>query len=45
MTKYKKKPVVIEAIRFIGSNHEEIREFIGQNILCSDLSIVISTLE
>lgn len=45
MTKYKKKPVVIEAIRFIGSNYEEIREFIGQNTLCSDLNIVISTLE
>ncbi|HGR3810955.1 TPA: hypothetical protein ACL4TM_001595 [Streptococcus pneumoniae] len=45
MTKYKKKPVVIEAIRFIGSNYEEIREFIGENILCSDLSIVIPTLE
>ncbi|MGP0494775.1 hypothetical protein ACTRVH_09420 [Streptococcus pneumoniae] len=45
MTKYKKKPVVIEAIRFIGSNYEEVREFIGQNTLCSDLSIVISTLE
>lgn len=45
MTKYKKKPVVIEAIRFIGSNYEEIREFIDQNTLCSDLSIVISTLE
>ena len=43
--KYRKKPVVIEAIRFIGSNYEEIREFIGQNTLCSDLSIVISTLE
>ncbi|SNE56089.1 phage protein [Streptococcus pneumoniae] len=45
MTKYKKKPVVIEAIRFIGSNYEEIREFIGENTLCSDLSIVIPTLE
>ena len=45
MAKYKTKPVVIEAIRFIGSNYEEIREFIGQNTLCSDLSIVISTLE
>ncbi|EID30407.1 hypothetical protein HMPREF1110_1732 [Streptococcus mitis SK579] len=43
--KYRKKPVVIEAIRFIGSNYEEIREFIGQNTLCSDLSIVIPTLE
>lgn len=45
MTKYKKKPVVIEAIRFIGSNYEEIREFIGRNTLCSDLSIVIPMLE
>lgn len=45
MAKYKKKPVVIEAIRFVGSNYEEIREFIGKNTLCSDLSIVIPTLE
>ncbi|AER21682.1 hypothetical protein SSUST1_1326 [Streptococcus suis ST1] len=45
MVKYKKKPVVIEAIRFTGSNYEEIREFIGKNTLCSDLSIVIPTLE
>ncbi|WP_164683492.1 hypothetical protein [Streptococcus hyointestinalis] len=43
--KYKKKPVEIEAIRFTGSNYEEIREFIGKNTLCSDLSIVIPTLE
>lgn len=45
MPKFRKKPVEVEAIRFIGSNYEEIREFIGQNTLCSDLSIVISTLE
>ena len=45
MVKYKKKPVVIEAIRFTGSNYDEIREFIGKNTLCSDLSIVIPTLE
>lgn len=43
--RYKKKPVEIEAIRFTGSNYEEIREFIGKNTLCSDLSIVIPTLE
>lgn len=43
--KYRKKPVVIEAVRFIGSNYEEIRKFIGQDTLCSDLSIVIPTLE
>ena len=45
MVKYKKKPVVIEAIRFTGSNYEEIREFIEINTLCSDLSIVMPTLE
>nr|DAF03120.1 MAG TPA: PGDYG protein [Caudoviricetes sp.] len=45
MPKFRKKPVEIEAIRFIGSNYEEIRVFIGQNTLCSDLSIVIPTLE
>ena len=45
MAKYKKKPVVIEAIRFTGSNYKEIREFIEKNTLCSDLSIVIPTLE
>ena len=43
--KYRKKPVVIEAIRFIGTNYEEVREFISQNTLCSDSSIVIPTLE
>lgn len=43
--KYRKKPVVIEAIRFNGSNYEEIREFMGRDTLCSDLSVVIPTLE
>ncbi|MFA9413286.1 hypothetical protein ACERC8_01365 [Streptococcus sp. E29BA] len=43
--KYRKKPVMIEAIQFNGANYEEIREFIGQDTLCSTLSIVIPTLE
>ncbi|HEL0236210.1 TPA: hypothetical protein TUD26_000244 [Streptococcus equi subsp. zooepidemicus] len=43
--KYRKKPVEVEAVRFIGSNYKEIKEFIGKNTLCSDLSIVIPTLE
>ncbi|WP_425524267.1 hypothetical protein [Streptococcus dysgalactiae] len=42
---FREKPVVIEAVRFIGSNYEEVREFIEQETLCSDLSIVIPTLE
>ncbi|HEQ2314271.1 TPA: hypothetical protein VKH97_000968 [Streptococcus pyogenes] len=45
MRLFRKKPVVIEAVRFIGSNYEEVREFIEQETLCSDLSIVIPTLE
>ncbi|AAT87353.1 unknown phage protein [Streptococcus pyogenes MGAS10394] len=43
--KYRKKPVVVEAIQFTGTNYEKIKEFIGQNTLCSTLSIVIPTLE
>ncbi|HEP2841420.1 TPA: hypothetical protein VCI50_000096 [Streptococcus pyogenes] len=45
MRLFTKKPVVIEAVRFIGSNYEEVREFIEQETLCSDLGIVIPTLE
>ncbi|MFP7775697.1 hypothetical protein [Streptococcus dysgalactiae] len=45
MRLFREKPVVIEAVRFIGSNYEEVREFIEQETLCSDLSIVIPTLE
>lgn len=45
MRLFRKKPVVIEAVRFNGSNYEEVREFIEQETLCSDLSIVIPTLE
>jgi hypothetical protein len=43
--RYRKKPVEIQAIQFLGSNYEEIRIFIGKETLCSDLSIVIPTLE
>ncbi|HEQ6113351.1 TPA: hypothetical protein VHI02_000639 [Streptococcus pyogenes] len=27
--KYRKKPVVVEAIQFTGTNYEKIKEFIG----------------
>jgi hypothetical protein len=27
--KVKKKPVIVEACQFTGSNHEEIKEFVG----------------
>ena len=45
--KYRKKPVVIDAIQFIGENHNKIADFIG-SAGCrahSTCSITISTLE
>lgn len=29
MTKYRKRPVVIEAVQFTGYNYQEISEFVG----------------
>lgn len=33
MGKYKKKPIVVEAIRWTGSNLEEIRNFVGSDLI------------
>lgn len=33
MPKYRKKPVVVEAIQWTGSNLEEIRNFVGSNLI------------
>lgn len=33
MVKYKKKPIVVEAIRWTGSNLEEIRNFVGSDLI------------
>ncbi len=33
MTKYRKKPVVVEAVRWTGSNLEEIRNFVGNDLI------------
>jgi hypothetical protein len=50
MKKYKKKPVIIEAVQWLGSNYREIQEFAKGS--SRDLSreqrekqLVISTLE
>lgn len=39
MPKYRKKPVVVEAIQWTGSNLEEIRNFVGSNLIedCQEL--------
>lgn len=33
MAKYRKKPVVVEAIQWTGSNLEEIRNFVGNDLI------------
>ena len=45
--KYRKKPVVIDAIQFTGENHNEIADFIGKAGCRAHNtgSITISTLE
>ena len=39
MPKYRKKPVVVEAIQWTGSNLEEIRNFVGSDLIedCEEL--------
>ncbi len=44
MTKFRKKPVVIEAVRFDG-NFDEIELFVGGDSEFRDGELVIATLE
>ena len=43
--KYRKKPVVIEAIQWIGNNLSEIDNFIGRTVDNKETTLVIHTLE
>ena len=47
MHKFKKKPVIIEAVQFTGDNWEEIDKFltVSFNAFVSEKYIVIPTLE
>ena len=45
MAKYRKKPVVIEAIQFTGDNFEEIKKFGAQGFDAGIRNMVIETLE
>jgi len=45
MAKYRKKPVVIEAIQYIGNNVEEIRKFVGKELDGNGHDLFIDTLE
>lgn len=44
--KYRKKPVVFEAIQYTGNNYDQICDFIGENLTNSKLTpLIIETLE
>ena len=47
MPKYRKKPVVVEAVRWAGSNLEEIRNFVGSDLIeeCVELFDIKRTLK
>lgn len=44
---FRKKPVVVEAIQFIGNNKDEIENFVGKSFMCwiNHPEIGIKTLE
>lgn len=47
MPKYRNKPVVVEAVRWTGSNLEEIRNFVGSDLIeeCVELFDIKRTLK
>lgn len=45
INKYRKKPVIIEAIQWNGKNLSEIDSFVGGSIDIKGTSLVIHTLE
>lgn len=45
VTKYRKKPVIIEALQWNGKNLSEIDNFVGGSLKTEGSSLVIHTLE
>lgn len=43
--KYRKKPVTIEAIQWLGTNLSEIDDFVGESITNKGTTLIIHTLE
>jgi len=46
--KFRKKPVVIDAIKWTGENFDEVKEFVGESLFGYNpetLDLVIKTLE
>ncbi len=45
MAKYRKKPVIIEAIQWTGNISPDIQNFLGTEIVLEGKNLVINTLE
>lgn len=45
MAKYRKKPIIIEAIQWTGKNLSEIDNFMGRTVENKGITLVIHTLE
>lgn len=43
--KFRKKPVVIEALKWTGDNFKSIQSFAGENVSLEDDELIIKTLE
>lgn len=43
--KYRKKPVIIEAVQWNGDNFEEIMKFVNNNFVHLNGELIIKTLE
>jgi hypothetical protein len=43
--KFVKKPIVIEAIKYDGTNEKEIYAFMGDTVLSNEQGLLIPTLE
>lgn len=45
MARYRKKPVVIEAVQWTGDNEGDVINFAGESLMVDDFGIYIHTLE
>jgi len=45
MRQYRKKPVVIDAVQYLGTNFDEIEAFVGGDAEFRDGKLLVATLE
>ena len=45
MAKYRKKPVVIDAVQWTGDNYPTIKEFVGYSVSFEKGTVAIHTIE